>query len=199
MRTTPKDQANRASRRIPALAASLVVIVGLAWAVVAYFDLWNMVGPREFPAVETAELDDRQAAVIEVLRREFAENPPGEKYSEGSDEAWCANFVSWVMREAEMPLENPNSGWWRIPGVYTLEEYYRADGRFESRESGYEPKVGDVILYAPRSKFTQHTSIVVRNDDGVLTTVGGNEFLRGEVAARNVRTSHSGIVGYGVL
>ncbi|MBB3036523.1 hypothetical protein [Hoyosella altamirensis] len=56
-----------------------------------------------------------------------------------------------------------------------------------------------MVLYAPGSKFTQHTSIVVRNDDGALTTVGGNEFIRGEVAARNVGMGHSGIIGYGVL
>ncbi|MBB3036522.1 hypothetical protein [Hoyosella altamirensis] len=128
MQTMPENQGEHAARRprrhrvAMLLVASLVFIVGLVWVVAAYFDLWNMVGPRSFPDVEVTELDERQAAVIEVLRTEFAENPPGEKYSEGADEAWCANFVSWVMREAGMPLENPNSGWWRIPGVYTLEE-----------------------------------------------------------------------------
>lgn len=98
-----------------------------------------------------------------------------------------------------MPFENPNSGWWRIPGVYTLESYFRNEGRFASRESGYDPKPGDVVLYSNRSKFTQHTSIVVRNDDGTLTTVGGNEFFYGTIAARKVSVDHSGIVGYGVL
>lgn len=186
-------------KRLVGLVGSFVVVLILLLSLFSYFNLWGMVGPRNFPDVEMAHLDERQTAVIEVLRQEYEANPPGEKYSEGHDEAWCANFVSWVMREAGMPFENPNSGWWRIPGVYTLESYFRNEGRFASRESGYDPKPGDVVLYSNRSKFTQHTSIVVRNDDGTLTTVGGNEFFYGTIAARKVSVDHSGIVGYGVL
>ncbi|MCW4354278.1 CHAP domain-containing protein [Hoyosella sp. YIM 151337] len=203
MRAASADYSASSQRRSQGrkltFAAALLLTLAILLSLFSYFNLWNMIGPRSFPEVETAQLDERQTAVIDVLRAEFDANPPGEKYSEGSDEAWCANFVSWVMREAGMPFTNPNSGSWRIPGVYTLEEYFRAEGRFRASDSGYAPKPGDVVLYSNRSKFTQHTAIVVRNDDGKLTTVGGNEFFYGTVAARNVNTAHSGIVGYGVL
>jgi hypothetical protein len=36
------------------------------------------------------------------------------------------------MRQAGTSLNKPNSGSWRIPGVYTLQEYYQSVGRFEA-------------------------------------------------------------------
>ena len=62
----------------------------------------------------------------------------------------------------------------------------------------YSPRPGDVVLYAPvMATFGQHTNIVVHNDGGTLTTVGGNE--RGEVGAATVDSHDPGIVGYGSL
>ncbi|GAB4588666.1 hypothetical protein Ntsu_64980 [Nocardia sp. IFM 10818] len=120
----------------------------------------------------------------------------GTKYSEGVDEPWCADFVSWVMREAGRPLANPHSGAWRIPGVYTLEEYYRGEGRFEAWDSGYRPKVGDVVMYTDASPFNQHTNIVIGSDAGTIITVGGNEF--GKITIHEYRPDTvSGLVGYG--
>jgi hypothetical protein len=102
------------------------------------------------------------------------------------------------MREAGEPLTNPNSGSWRIPGVATLQDYYQSIEAFRPYESGYQPKVGDVVLYNDPGIFGQHTNIVIKNDDGALTTVGGNE--EGKI---RVFTNHDSaaavIVGYGVL
>ena len=55
----------------------------------------------------------------------------------GVEEPWCADFVSWIMREAGLPLSNPNSGHWRIPGVYTWQEYYQSQSRFQEVGDGY--------------------------------------------------------------
>lgn len=79
------------------------------------------------------------------------------------------------MREAGAPLSNPNSGSWRIPGVYTLREYYENTGRFEAVGTGYRPRTGDVVLYRPDSPFGQHTNIVILADNDRITTIGGNE------------------------
>ncbi|MCE5291043.1 MAG: CHAP domain-containing protein [Nocardiaceae bacterium] len=152
---------------------------------------------RSFPTVNEQAMDADQRSVIEVLRREYDANPAGTKYSEGVKEPWCADFVSWVMRESGQPLSNPNSGSWRIPGVATLTGYYRMVGRFHPPE-GYSPRPGDVVLYAPAmAKFGQHTNFVVHNDGGTLTTVGGNE--RGEIGVAAVDSHDPGIVGYGSL
>lgn len=137
----------------------------------------GLVGERltAFPAIDRTALAPEQARVVDAAAAEFADPRTGSGYSEGNDEPWCANFVSWVMRAAGIPLANPNSGSWRIPGVYTLQEYYESSGRFAGVGSGYRPATGDVILYSPASRFGQHTNIVLTADNGTLTTIGGNE------------------------
>lgn len=177
-----------------ALLGVVAIALGIA---VAKFGVFDAAEPQAFPAVSTAGLDPRQAKIVELLHTEFDAAPPGEKYSEGVDEPWCADFVSWIMREAGMPFANPNSGSWRIPGVYTLQEFYTANGRFVAHGTGYQPTIGDTVLYSDDSTFGQHTNVVVANDAGTLTTVGGNE--GDEIRVSTVDLSDAGIVGYGVL
>ncbi|MFG1791693.1 CHAP domain-containing protein [Nocardia sp. NPDC049149] len=151
----------------------------------------------EFPALDRSAFDPTQTAVVTVAEREFRAQGAGEKYAEGVSEPWCADFVSWVMREAGAPLANPNSGSWRIPGVYTLQEYYASTGRFV-RFGGYQPRTGDVLLYDDTSPFNQHTNIVLRADGGRVTTIGGNEF--GQITLHTFALAEvPGIVGFGRL
>lgn len=129
----------------------------------------------EFPAIDRSTLTPEQARVVDAAAAEFADPRSGPEYSEGNTEPWCANFVSWVLRAAGMPLTNPNSGSWRIPGVYTLQEYYENRGRFVPFDPGHRPAIGEVILYGPDSRFGQHTNIVLDSAPGKLITIGGNE------------------------
>ncbi|MGI5216385.1 CHAP domain-containing protein [Nocardia sp. CA-290969] len=129
----------------------------------------------EFPAIDRSTLTPEQIRVVDAAAAEFAAPRSGPGYSEGNTEPWCANFVSWVLRAAGMPLANPNSGSWRIPGVYTLQEYYESRDRFVPFDPDYRPVTGEVILYGPDSRFGQHTNIVLDSANGVLTTIGGNE------------------------
>ncbi|MVU81835.1 CHAP domain-containing protein [Nocardia sp. ET3-3] len=156
---------------------------------------------HDFPDVDSTALSSEQSKVVDVLRQQFDEQSGRDKYSEGIAEPWCADFVSWVMREAEQPFSNPNSGSWRIPGVYTLEEYFRGQHRFEQANNGYLPRVGDVVMYADSSVFHQHTNIVIAVDSDTITTVGGNEAGEsGGVAIHKFRPSGtSGLVGFGRL
>ena len=85
---------------------------------------------------------------------------------------------------------------WRIPGVYTLTEFYQQQERFEP--TGYEPSVGDVVLYDNSSWTGQHTNIIVAVDGDTATTVGGNEFGKIRVHTVDVQ-SDSAIVGFGTL
>ncbi|MGY5310857.1 CHAP domain-containing protein [Nocardia gipuzkoensis] len=159
-----------------------------------------VVGERltEFPALDRSALDAAQAGIVAVAEREFADPGAGTKYAEGVEEAWCADFVSWVLREAGAPLANPNSGSWRIPGVYTLQEYYESVGRFVPAGSAYRPRTGDVLLYRESSPFGQHTNIVLRADAGQVTTIGGNEY--GEVRIHRFALDDvPGVVGFGRL
>ncbi|MFF0282519.1 CHAP domain-containing protein [Rhodococcus aetherivorans] len=152
----------------------------------------------DFPDVDTSALTLPQARIVELLEDEHRTQRPGTFYSEGAEEPWCANFVSWIMREADRPLANPHSGLWRIPGVYTLQEYYESVGRFEPAGDGYRPAVGDVVLYENELWVGQHTNIVVAVDGDTATTVGGNELGRIRVHTVDV-TSDSAVVGFGRL
>ncbi|WP_282786350.1 MULTISPECIES: CHAP domain-containing protein [unclassified Nocardia] len=190
----------RGARWVAAVAAlaavTVLAVVGVGWWQRGHLPAVAGERLRDFPAVEQAGLDDTQKRIVEVLRGEFARQPAGTEYSEGVEEPWCADFVSWVLREAGRPLTNPNSGSWRIPGVYTLTEYYQQQGRFES--PGYRPGVGDVVLYSETSPFSQHTNFVIAADGDMITTVGGNEF--GRITIHRYRPAElSGLVGYGRL
>jgi len=149
-----------------------------------------------FPDVDNISLSDTQQKIVALLKQEYAAQPAGTKYADGVEESWCADFVSWIMRESGTPLENPNSGSWRIPGVYTLEEYYRSVGRF--KEPGYQPQLGDVVMYNNPSPFGQHTNIVIANNNGEVTTVGGNEYGKIHIQVHN-DANDAGLVGYGIL
>ncbi|MGW0245244.1 CHAP domain-containing protein [Nocardia goodfellowii] len=193
-------------QRVGVALGSAIVVAALVAAAVLGLRLWQqhsadsaVVGENltEFPAIDTSALSADQARLITVLRQEFEDPGPGTKYAEGPVEPWCADFVSWTMREAGLPLANPNSGSWRIPGVYTLQEYYQSTGRFTGL-AGYQPRVGDVLLYSDASPFTQHTNIVLAYDDGVVTTIGGNEFDDVRIS-RFVIGDVPGVVGLGKL
>ena len=152
----------------------------------------------QFPAVDTAGLSPTRQAIIATARQEFNQQPRGTKYSQGIPEDWCADFVSWILREAGAPLQNPHSGSWRIPGTFTLREYYQSAGRFRPADGSYTPRPGDVAIYRGSPIFRDHTNIVLRMHDGVLTTVGGNEGNRIRVHVNHAK-QYDGLLGYGVL
>ena len=126
-------------RKLGIALAVVVVVLGGATVVavqagaVNFVTTWWNNRDRDFPDLDTTAMTPTQQQIVEVTRAEFEVDPDGTKFSEGVEENWCADFVSWVMRESGVPFSNPHSGHWRIPGVYTLTEYYQAEGRFSRR------------------------------------------------------------------
>ncbi|WP_037202990.1 MULTISPECIES: CHAP domain-containing protein [Rhodococcus] len=192
----PTRRRRRAGVILGAVVAVMVVVAGgVLWLAPDRYLPWDT---AEFPAVDTSALSPQQARIVGLLEAEHDRQRPGTFYAEGVEEPWCADFVSWIMREAGLPLANPNSGHWRIPGVYTLQEYYESQSRFEEVGGGYRPTVGDVVLYDNSSWVGQHTNVVVAVDGDTATTVGGNEF--GRIRVHTVDwTSDSAVVGFGRL
>ena len=127
-------------------------------------------GEAVFPDINTANLSPTRQKIISLAKTEFKAQSAGTKFSQGAEEAWCANFVSWIMYQAGAPLKNPHTGGWRIPGTFTLREYYEANGRFKPANSGYQPLPGDVAIYRNSPVFGDHANIVLKNDNGVQTT-----------------------------
>lgn len=92
---------------------------------------------------------------------------------------WCAIFVNWCAREA-------GASYSAVPkycAVRSYHSYFRRQGRFHSwssiRSGGYEPKKGDVILYAhSKNGVAHHIGYVLESSRGDgrvrLTTVEGN-------------------------
>jgi hypothetical protein len=146
--------------------------------------------------IDRSALSAVQVRIVDILQAQYETQPKGEVFADGVTEPWCADFVSWVMNEAGVGLVNPHSGGWRIPGVYTLQEFYQSTGRFEG--PAHRPRPGDVALYADDSPLGLHTNVVIAADDTSLTTVGGNED-----GAVRVRTVDIGprlrLLGYGRL
>ena len=154
-------------------------------------------GEPQFPDINMSQLSPVRQKVIRLARQEFMANPPGTKYSQGANEPWCADFISWLFKEAGSPLKNPHTGSWRIPGTFTLREYYQQVGKFKPADSGYTPRPGDVAIYHGSPIFGDHTHMVLKYDNGILTTVGGNE---GKIRVfANTKKQYDGLVGYGVV
>jgi hypothetical protein len=130
---------------------------------------------EEFPVIDTKKLSPVRAKIITTAHQQFDTPQPGTFYSQGERQDWCANFVSWVYQQAGVPFINPHNGGWRIPGVRSLETYYRTTGRWHSADSSYTPQPGDAVLYDTTSSRGEHVNILLRYQDGKLTTVGGNE------------------------
>lgn len=133
--------------------------------------------------------------ILDILKAQFDAQPSGETFSEGVAEPWCADFVSWVMRAAGATLHNPNSGSWRIPGVYTMVDYYTRADRLAPATS--TPTLGDVALWGPGSPMGLHANIVVAADGALVTTLGGNE--DGISVRRTMIDAGSHLLGYGRL
>ncbi|WKG04279.1 CHAP domain-containing protein [Mycolicibacterium sp. HK-90] len=184
-----------------ALCALLTVgVVGLSALLLRTADTQFDVLPGKpvpFPEIDRSALSPPQARIVDILRAQYEAQPGGSHFSEGIEEPWCADFVSWVLNEAGQPLANPNSGHWRIPGVYTLQEYYQAAGQFAGPDD-YRPDTGDVVMYADGSPLGLHANFVLAVEGNAITTVGGNE--PGGIRVHTLDDAEiAGIVGYGRL
>ena len=82
------------------------------------------------------------------------------QYTKGSEVAWCAGYVSWVMKKAGY-----------MDGRY----YLRARDFWEKEHHVKNPRAGDVIVFS-RGKNPRlgHVGIVESVKDGVITTIEGN-------------------------
>ena len=51
-------------------------------------------GEAAFPDIDTANLSPTRQKIISLVKTEFKAQSAGVKFSQGAEEAWCANFVS---------------------------------------------------------------------------------------------------------
>jgi peptidoglycan hydrolase-like protein with peptidoglycan-binding domain len=134
------------------------------------------------------------AAISQIGVREASGNNdgvPSERYSNGREVPWCANFVSWSFRQAGTPLPGNQVA---IGSCDEMMRNLRSAGQYQERGSGYTPKPGDVIFFGTPGDST-HVGIVERVENGRVYTVEGNTGNR--VARRDYALNEARIMGYG--
>ncbi len=131
------------------------------------------------------------------------DNDEGNGYSYGY--MWCASFVSWVLRAANVDKKVAGED----VSCASWVSFFESKGQFKTRDSGYIPVAGDIIFYkgSRTSSRSNHVGIVVGCENGVVYTVEGNTggiaydgdpTNGGGVARKNYVLSDTYIVGYGV-
>lgn len=155
---------------------------------------------EEFPDIDLSNLSQLQKTILEISKEEYYKKPISFddnvlKYSQGAQEPWCANYISWIMKQAGVPYVNPHSGNWRIPGVNTLQEYYSAENRYV-QAGKYTPKVGDAAIYLDNNS---HVNLVIDVKDNLMTTIGGNEEGHLRIKTQNYNYGTQGLSGFGKL
>lgn len=166
---------------------------------------------QAFIEVPIGSLDPTQQRLLTLLKQEYSKSPKSFdnsvlKYTEGFKESWCADFITWSLMKADTPVINPDTEYWRIPGVQTLQQYYINNDAYTSADSGYTPQLGDVVFYigsqTPDNSSNEHAAFVLGvTADAKIITIGGNEangIMR--VRTESLKTNVSkGLVGYGKL
>jgi len=119
------------------------------------------------------------------------------KYTMGRSEPWCADFISWVLKEAGVPFTGGNDGW-NIPSVNGVQQFLETNGKWHPKGQGFEPQPGDIVVYNEgKSPYPSHVNFILSVDgDGKFTTIGGNE---GDKVSQNTHNSFDAdyITGYG--
>lgn len=95
--------------------------------------------------------------------------PEVDKYTDTTLEYWCADFVSWVYKEAGKPFTGGSSGGWRIASVSSMQSWFEANGNWVENKPGVVPKPGDVYTMG-----ISHTGIVEKVEDNTVYTISGN-------------------------
>ena len=199
-------------------AGFIILLVGFfGWYFVFNHSVQNTISPQTqrteqaFAVVPANSLDATQRRILTLLKQEYTKSPMSYDktvltYTEGFKESWCADFITWIMNEADSTIINPDTDYWRVPGVLTLQQYYKNNEAYVLANSGYSPQLGDVVFYigsqTPDNSSGEHAALVLGiTPDQKLITIGGNEAdgilrIRTESIKENVS---KGMVGYGKL
>lgn len=126
--------------------------------------------------------------------------PEVDKYTDGTLEYWCADFVSWVYKQAGKPFTGGSSGGWRIASVSGVRAWFEKNGTYTRNGSGVIPKPGDTYMTAGET----HIGIVEKVENGIVYTISGNTSVENYrngvgVGRTEYKIGSSSISGYGSL
>lgn len=160
-------------------------------------------------------------SVVDIAKAEYAkgvkENPIGcdggnpsikgdcgpevNKYTDSTLEYWCADFVSWVYKQAGTPFTGGSSGGWRIASVDSVTAWMKKNATYTPNGASAVPQPGDVYFIG-----STHMGIVEKVDGNNLYTISGNTSVENYSNGVGVGTriyqnyqSNTSITGFGGL
>ena len=119
------------------------------------------------------------SSVLDVARSQLGvrertgrnDGVPAQRYANGRREPWCADFVSWVHRQAGKQIPGNQRS---LASVQHMEDQMKKHGMFHKNN----PKPGDVIFFKNRGGSDRgsgrHVGIVERVANGRVYTIEGN-------------------------
>lgn len=147
-------------------------------------------------------------AAAEVGQKEWS--PRVMQYTQNYKEPWCADFVSWVYLKAGYPFNSgagPGRSSWRITlawkqvaGYPNLRDYMIKRNAYRTRQSGYVPGPGDIIIFGDTASHTgivEQVSKLPNKSRPWVYTIEGN--VSDTVGRRAYSLDDSSIHGYGIV
>ena len=111
--------------------------------------------------------------IVEIAKKYLGMNESDGSYlqfTEGREEAWCADFVTYVVKEA-MGEDTPEG--FGSPSVATLRAWGENNGKYQDISNWQNIKPGDVMIQERNG--ASHTGIITSVDpDGTIHTIEGN-------------------------
>lgn len=128
-------------------------------------------------------------------------------YSGQTQEEWCADFASWVYKQAGFPL---SSSYWDLPAVSEIYKLglQNKNFHFYPASSNYVPVPGDLAIYLWNSDLANpnwaqsHVNIFISSSGGTNTYIGGDQgngpYPGGSVVSTMTASGNYsfGLVGY---
>lgn len=149
-------------------------------------------------------------SIAEVAERELKKNGGTpeyggsiKEYTLGREEAWCADFVSWVYKESGQPFtDGPYGGGWQHPSVSNLQDWFKEKHTYIPVGT-QPPQVGDVAFYigaqTPDGGSSSHVNLVIAVNGDSMSTIGGNEGDTIKKSERKIALGENSLVGFGRL
>jgi len=112
------------------------------------------------------------------------------KYTNGRNEAWCADFVNYAFKKANGG-KTPWGG--DITSVDQLRSWGQSQGIYSQQKDGRGIKPGDIAIFKDNGR--SHTGIVTKvDDDGTIHTIEGN--TSDKVGERQYKAGEASLSGF---
>lgn len=105
--------------------------------------------------------------------------------------SWCAAFVSWCLRHAEISESVAVTE----VSCRRMTDWYREQSAFYNRKSGYVPLPGDIVMFHDGDGVAHHVGFVIGVENGRIYVIDGNG-KENEVATHVYHRNDRKILGY---